>query len=122
LPGLANGCWCRNPVRRRLRVRMGRITAGRARAALGGQSAEPLVPSAVSSLEDRCQPNPAGYPRAVELCDGVANTCGATAHEGCDDDGDGDCDARMEVMGAVPVACPLNGPRAGADFILVANL
>lgn len=71
--------------------------------------------SAAGTPEDCNDADATVYPRAVELCDGVANACGATADEGCDDDGDGYCDARMEAVGAVPVACPLNGPGAGAD-------
>ncbi len=36
-------------------------------------------------------------PNADEICDGVDNQCNAKVDEGCDDDGDGFCDAKMVV-------------------------
>jgi hypothetical protein len=48
------------------------------------------------------------HPGATELCDGVDNDCGQGVDEGCDDDGDGYCDANMITVGLPPV-CPLGG-------------
>ena len=38
-----------------------------------------------------------------ETCDGIDNTCNGVIDEGCDDDGDGYCDAGMTVKGAPPI-------------------
>lgn len=66
-----------------------------------------------------CQPgdcddtNPAVNPGALERCSGVDENCNGQVDEGCDDDGDGFCDASMEVVlsptGELPAVCSM-GP------------
>jgi hypothetical protein len=47
-------------------------------------------------------------PGLAELCDGVDNNCNGVADEGCDDDGDGYCDATFTTIGS-PSVCPSGG-------------
>ena len=47
-------------------------------------------------------------PGAAEVCDDVDNNCEAGVDEGCDDDGDGYCDANMGLVGT-PSVCPNGG-------------
>ena len=58
-------------------------------------------------------PAPSGDCEAsVESCDGRDNDCDGSIDEGCDDDGDGQCDAEMEVAprDQRPASvCPLDG-------------
>ncbi|MEZ4268210.1 MAG: MopE-related protein [Myxococcota bacterium] len=58
--------------------------------------------------------NPALGAIAKELCDGIDNNCNLLVDEGCDDDGDGYCDAAMTVVGS-PAVCPL-GPGDCLDY------
>ena len=44
------------------------------------------------------------HPGAKEICNDVDDNCDGTIDEGCDDDGDGYCDAAMVIVGA-PVVC-----------------
>ena len=44
------------------------------------------------------------FPGAMEFCDGKDNNCKGGVDEGCDDDGDGWCDAKMIVVGK-PAVC-----------------
>jgi len=44
-------------------------------------------------------------PGATEVCNDVDDSCNGSTDEGCDDDGDGFCDAAMGAIG-VPAACP----------------
>ncbi|MEK6607322.1 MAG: hypothetical protein AABZ30_06630, partial [Myxococcota bacterium] len=44
-----------------------------------------------------------------ELCDGLDNDCAGGADDGCDDDGDGICDAAMAVADPPPALCPSGG-------------
>lgn len=53
------------------------------------------------------------YPGAAEVCDGKDNDCNMTVDDGCDDDGDGYCDADKTVIGD-PSTCP-NSPTGTAD-------
>ena len=43
------------------------------------------------------------YPNATEICDGLDNNCDTYVDDGCDDDGDGWCDANMTTVGKPPV-------------------
>ena len=52
---------------------------------------------------------PAISPLVDEQCDGVDNNCNLLLDEGCDDDGDGFCDAAMSVSDPWPAVCPLGG-------------
>ncbi len=62
---------------------------------------------------DTCTP---GTPTA-EVCDNLDNNCDGSLDEGCDDDGDGFCDASMSVSGApVPVcSASIDGPGDDCD-------
>jgi len=44
----------------------------------------------------------------VEICNGIDDNCSGTIDEGCDDDGDGWCDAAMTTVGK-PLTCPNGG-------------
>ena len=44
------------------------------------------------------------FPGAMEFCDGKDNNCKGGVDEGCDDDGDGWCDAKMIIVGK-PAVC-----------------
>ncbi len=46
-----------------------------------------------------------GVDPTPELCDDHDNNCNGSTDEGCDDDGDGYCDATMAVVGT-PAVCP----------------
>ncbi|MGB0590834.1 MAG: putative metal-binding motif-containing protein [Myxococcota bacterium] len=52
--------------------------------------------------------NDAIHPTAEELCDDIDNDCVDGIDFGCDDDGDGYCDASMSVV-SLPSTCPLGG-------------
>ena len=45
---------------------------------------------------------------AIEACNGLDDNCDGKTDEGCDKDGDGYCDATMEVVGT-PAVCPKGG-------------
>ena len=47
-------------------------------------------------------------PWAKEVCDGFDDNCNLLIDDGCDDDGDGFCDATFTVVGT-PDICPLGG-------------
>ena len=47
-------------------------------------------------------------PWSPELCDDLDNDCNGIADDGCDDDGDGYCDATLALIGN-PIACPSGG-------------
>ena len=54
-----------------------------------------------------CQDDiPAVNPDATETCDDVDNNCVGGVDEGCDDDGDGYCDADLLVEFPLPDSCP----------------
>ncbi|MCO4761096.1 MAG: hypothetical protein KC502_06300, partial [Myxococcales bacterium] len=50
-------------------------------------------------------------PNAIEICDGVDNTCAGSIDKGCDEDGDDFCAAGMLITDNV--ACPKTGTAAG---------
>ena len=50
-------------------------------------------------------------PNAIEICDGVDNTCTGTIDKGCDADGDGFCASGMLITDNV--SCPKTGTLAG---------
>jgi|GEM_PF-821936 len=56
-------------------------------------------------------------PGASEICDSLDNNCGGGVDEGCDDDGDGFCDANIVLT--VSFVCPLGGGDCNDDAILV---
>ncbi|MEK7679846.1 MAG: putative metal-binding motif-containing protein, partial [Deltaproteobacteria bacterium] len=67
------------------------------------------VPDACPSGGDDCDDeNEDIRPGVVEGCNDVDDDCDVTVDEGCDDDGDGFCDAAMPLVGA-PDACPGGG-------------
>jgi hypothetical protein len=53
--------------------------------------------------------NPAISPLVAEQCDAVDNNCNLLTDEGCDDDGDGFCDSKMQVSDPFPPVCPNGG-------------
>jgi hypothetical protein len=68
------------------------------------------LPSVSCSAGDDCDDtngalHPTGLP---EVCDGTDDNCNTGVDEGCDDDGDGYCDATLAFSGSAPV-CPLGG-------------
>ena len=58
--------------------------------------------------------DPAIGPNQAEICDGKDNNCNGQVDEGCDDDGDGYCDAAMAVVGT-PAVC-VKGGNDCSDF------
>ncbi len=52
--------------------------------------------------------NPAVSGKALEVCDGMDNNCNGQTDEGCDSDGDGYCNAEMQLVGT-PAVCPKGG-------------
>jgi hypothetical protein len=53
-------------------------------------------------------------PAYGEICDGLDNNCNGKTDEGCDDDGDGWCDASMTTPSTAPV-CPNGGGDCNDD-------
>ena len=64
-------------------------------------------------------PCSAGVESGAEECDGKDNNCNSLVDEGCDDDGDGFCDAAIAFVGPVAV-CP-NGAGDCDDTIMAIN-
>jgi len=62
--------------------------------------------------------NPGISPAAPELCNGLDDNCSAKADEGCDDDGDGYCDAAMVLVGW-PATCPNGGKDCADDAVAI---
>ncbi|TNF37751.1 MAG: HYR domain-containing protein [Deltaproteobacteria bacterium] len=74
----------------------------------------PLCPNGCGDCNDSAN---AVHPGATERCDGVDNACTGVIDAGCDDDGDGYCDAAMDcVASTVTSLCPGGcGDCADAD-------
>ncbi len=64
-----------------------------------------VCPSGPGDTDDT---DPSINPAGQEICDGKDNNSNAQVDEGCDDDGDGYCDANMYTIGKPPV-CPSGG-------------
>jgi len=64
----------------------------------------PLCPNGCGDCDDSAN---SAHPGAEERCDGVDNDCSGVIDQGCDDDGDGYCDADMEcIASTVATLCP----------------
>ncbi len=62
----------------------------------------------VDEATDESSDNDIDTPPPVEICDGKDNNGDGSVDEGCDDDGDGYCDAAMYTYGLPPI-CPHGG-------------
>ncbi|MGM0555182.1 MAG: putative metal-binding motif-containing protein [Myxococcota bacterium] len=60
-----------------------------------------------------CAP-PGSYAAPESICDDLDNDCDGVVDEGCDDDGDGYCDADLTVIGS-PAVCPNSAPDTADD-------
>jgi hypothetical protein len=66
-------------------------------------------PPHVVKVAGDCNDGAPGYsPLLAESCDNIDNNCNLLIDEGCDDDGDGYCDANMPIFGT-PNVCPGGG-------------
>ena len=65
-------------------------------------------PNAATSADDCNDANADVYPGAKEVCDDVDNNCDTQVDPGCDDDGDGWCDAAYVTVGT-PNVCVHGG-------------
>ncbi len=61
---------------------------------------------------DTVDTDPSINPGGKEICDGMDNNSDGLIDEGCDDDGDGYCDAAMITIGA-PAVCPKTTAKNG---------
>ena len=75
-----------------------------------GACGKGVVICADTKLGAACSTDPAGTSSeaTAEICDNIDNDCDGLVDEGCDDDGDGFCDATMTVVGT-PAVCTLTG-------------
>lgn len=72
--------------------------------ACGQGICERIVPACLDGMNNRCEP---GDP-AAEVCNDLDDDCDGVIDNGCDDDGDGYCDASLAILGT-PAICSAGG-------------